>query len=225
MDAPFDHAQLHRDGFVLLRGAIPAAWLPALRDAFEQGAMPSHQWSPPRGADWRHSLLDLDPTVQAVCRLPAVLAAVGALVGETFFLSQIDGREPLAHGGHQGLHRDMRQRRAGDSVHALAFFDDYGPHNGATRLVPGTHRDTADVVPADEARAVQIEGSAGDILVFDSDLVHGGTRNPGGGHRRSILASYFAAPLYEDHLRTARVRQVRMDTSERFEPAGHVQGA
>lgn len=38
------------------------------------------------GMDWRCSMLDDDSKVQAVCRLPKVLA----LVGERFFLSQVD---------------------------------------------------------------------------------------------------------------------------------------
>ncbi len=96
-----DRKLLHRNGYAMLRGAIPAAWLDDLRTAFDRNVMPSDQWPVPRGADWRHALLDLDPTVQAVCRLPDVLTVVGELIGERFFISQVEGREPLAGGGHQ----------------------------------------------------------------------------------------------------------------------------
>lgn len=89
-----DREQLHRQGYVLLRQAIPAEWLGELRAVFDAGVMPSNQWPVPRGMDWRHSLLDSDSTVQAVCRLPQVLAVVGELIGERFFLSQVEGREP-----------------------------------------------------------------------------------------------------------------------------------
>ncbi len=98
-----DFPQLQRDGFALLRGAIPAGWLDELRAAFEAGVKPSDQWPVPRGLDWRHSWLDLDPKVQAVCRLPAVLAVAGPLIGERFFLAQVEGREPLEKGGHHTL--------------------------------------------------------------------------------------------------------------------------
>ena len=215
-----DPDALRRDGYTLLRGAIPADWLPELRAAFDAGVRPSSDWPVPRGADWRHSMLDLEPRVQAVCRLPVLLAAVGALIGERFFLGQVEGREPLAGGGMQGLHRDLSAQRPGDTVGALAFFDDFGPANGATRLVPGSHRPAergARPGDADEARALQIEGRAGDILVFDADLVHAGSTNTAGGRRRSILRGYFAEPLYDALAATAGLRNVRMDTSERFE--------
>ena len=216
-----DHPQLHRDGYALLRGAIPAEWLDALRDGFDAGVVPSDRWPVPRGADWRHAQLDLDPNVQAVCRLPTLLAAVGALIGERFFLAQVEGREPLAGGGQQGLHRDFSAERPGDTVNALAFLDDYGPDNGATRLVPGTHRPAAGAPPvdlADESRSVQLAGRAGDILVFDADLLHAGSLNPTGARRRSLLIGYFAEHRYPSHLATAHLRNVRMDTSERFDP-------
>jgi hypothetical protein len=216
-----DRDRLHRDGYALLRGAIPADWLDALRATFDAGVQPAHAWPTPRGADWRHSLLDLDDRVRAVCRLPQVLAVAGALIGERFFLAQVEGREPLAGGGHQGLHRDLSEQRPGDTVNALAFFDDYGPDNGATRLVPGTHR-PAPGAPSgsdDESGALQIAGAAGDILLFDADLLHAATLNPTGARRRSILIGYFAESRYATHLKTVHLRGVRMD-AEWFDPTG-----
>src|SRR3569832_620834 len=62
--ADADARLLDNQGYLLLRGAIPQSWLPPLRAAFEAGALPSEGWLVPRGHDWRHSLLDVDPTVQ-----------------------------------------------------------------------------------------------------------------------------------------------------------------
>lgn len=217
-----DREQLHRNGYVLLRQAIPAPWLEDLRAAFDAQEKPSEQWPVPRGWDWRHSMLDRDSHVQAVCRLPQVLAAAGELIGERFFLAQVEGREPVAGGGHQQLHRDMSSDRPGDSVGALAFLDDYGPGNGATRIVPGSHRPQPGEPPfdfSDESRSIQLSGTAGDILVFDVDLVHAASLNINGARRRTLLIGYSAEPLYASHLKTAALRNVRMDTSERFDPA------
>ncbi len=119
------------------------------------------------------------------------------------------------------LHRDLSAERPGDTVNALAFFDDFGPANGATRLVPGSHRPAPDAPPPDlndERRSVQLAGAAGDIVVFDADLLHAGSLNPTGARRRSILIGYFAEPRYASHLETAHLRSIRMDSHERFDP-------
>ncbi len=217
-----DREQLHRDGYTLLRQAIPTEWLADLRAVFDADVQPSDQWPVPRGMDWRYSMLDDDSKIQAVCRLPQLLSVAGELIGERFFLSQVEGREPLAGGGHQQLHRDLSAQRPGDIAIALAFFDDYGPENGATRIVPGSHRSELGAPPFDfndESRAIQLSGGAGDILVFDVDLVHAGSLNVIGARRRSILISYFSESLYPSHLETVALRNIRMDTSDRFAPS------
>lgn len=222
-----DREHLHRDGYALLRQAIPAEWLGDLRAAFDAGVKPSDQWPVPRSAEWRHSLLDLDSRVQSVCRLPEMLAVVGELIGERFFIAQAEGREPLAGGGHQLLHRDHSSQRPGDTVSALAYFDDYSVENGATRIVPGSHRDKQGEPPLDfndESRSVHLSGTAGDILVFDVDLVHAGSLNVNGARRRSILIGYCAEPLYASHLETVELRSVRMDTTDLFDQSGFAVG-
>lgn len=211
--------RLARDGYALLRGAVPADWLDELRAAFDAGELANDRWPVPRGGDWRHALLDLVPCVQATCRLPDLLSVVGAMIGERFFLAQVEGREPRAGGGHQGLHRDYSAQRPGDTVLAIVFLDDYGPANGATRVVPGSHR-----LPSldldDASGAIQLSGHAGDILVFTADLVHAGSLNVSGGRRRSLLMSFFAAPIHASHLATAHLRNVRMPAAWFEPPAG-----
>ena len=174
-------AALERDGYLLLRGAVPAAWCAALRAAFDSGVGTVDQWAAPRGAGWRHALVDLDPTVQRTCRLPPLLAAGAQMLGGPFFLAQVEGREPLKDGGHQPLHRDGAGMKA---VAALVFLDAYGPDNGATRVVP-RHLDRGhlDQVP-EETLSLTTAGEAGDILVFDADLPHGATCNRSGARRR-----------------------------------------
>jgi len=216
-----DREQLHRNGYVLLRQAIAPTWLDNLRAVFDAGVKPSSEWPVPRGSDWRHSQLDTDPTVQAVCRLPQLLTVVGELIGERFFLSQVEGREPLANGGHQQLHRDLSAQRPGDTVIALVYLDDYGPENGATRIVPGSHRPAQNEPPfdfTDESRSVQLAGNAGDILIFDADLIHAGSLNSSGARRRTLLITCFSESLYATHLETVGLRSIQMDTTERFDP-------
>ncbi|HEX3408539.1 MAG TPA: phytanoyl-CoA dioxygenase family protein [Caulobacteraceae bacterium] len=212
-------AQLARDGYLLLRGAAPTPLLEPLRAAFDAGELASDRWPVPRGRDWRHALVDLDPAVQQVCRLPALLAVAGTILGRPFFLAQVEGREPRAGGGAQLLHRDGGERTVVDTALALVFLDPYGPDNGATRVLAGAHAGAGLELAAgvEHPNAQVLAGEAGDILVFGPNLLHGATRNAGGGRRRSLLVTYTLVSEREGWDQTRAIRNVRMPTDEVFE--------
>ena len=210
-EAPAAARALAEQGYVVLAGAVPPDWLPGLRAAFEAGVLPSDAWPVPRGADWRHAQVDLDPLVRAACRLPALIAAVAGLVREPFFLAQVEGRAPCPGNAPQPLHRDGAGL-AGRFAAAMIWLDAYNAANGATRVIPGSHRGGA----SDAARAITLAGAPGDILIFDPDLLHGATSNTSGTARRALLLSYMAQSLRAEQEATAALRGVRMGVGEVF---------
>jgi hypothetical protein len=134
-----DAASLGRDGYLKLHQAVPPSWLAELRTIFDDNILPSERWPVPRGYDWEHAQLDLDPLIQRVCHLPDLLSGAAQIIAGPFFLAQVEGRAPRQHNMTQMLHRDAEGDTA---LHAVAFvyLDDYAAANGATQLVPGSHR-------------------------------------------------------------------------------------
>jgi hypothetical protein len=211
-------ARLVRDGYLMLRRAVPAPLIEPLRAAFDAGELASDSWPAPRGRDWRHALVDLDPAVQQVCRLPQLLAAVGAILGQPFYLAQAEGREPAPGGGAQALHRDGADPALTQVVSALVFLDPFGVENGATRVLAGSHAGAGLQIAAgvEHPGAAVLAGEAGDILAFDANLLHGATPNAGGARRRSLLVTYAVLGLRDDWEQTRALRSVRMSTDEVF---------
>lgn len=202
---------LDTQGYLLLGSAVPPDCLAKLQAAFDNGVIPYDAWPVPRGRDWRHSQLDLDPDVQRICRSPALIDGVRHILKQPFFLAQVEGREPIIGNAPQLLHRDGAES-AGQYMAAMVWLDPFDAENGATQIVPGSHR-----APCDAAtEAVIVTGNAGDILLFDPDVLHGATTNRSGARRRSLLISFAAVPLRDQHRQTAALRGVRMDISETF---------
>ena len=206
-----DFDALDTQGYHLLRGAVPPDDAAKLRQAFGEGFIPSADWPTPRSSEWRHSLLDLNPDVQRVCRLPALIEGVRHLIKQPFFLAQVEGREPLQGNAPQLLHRDGAGF-PGQYVAAMVWLDPFDADNGATQIVPASHGKDCDP----SAEALVITGNAGDILLFDPEVLHGATTNQSGARRRSLIISYAAVALRDQHKKTAALRNVRMDTSETF---------
>ena len=198
-----DRAALDDDGYVLLRGVLDAAHCESLRAIFERTYLPSHQWPAPRGPGARHALLDHEPEAWRAALAPRVLACARHLMPGRFFLYDVQGRDPRQGQGGQPLHRDwVSPQGPAPMAVVLAFLDPFGPDNGATRVVPRTHRMAggADAFADFETHPdeIVIAGAAGDILVCDGYLVHGGTRNASGAPRRNlqIALHVFGDPGY-----------------------------
>jgi ectoine hydroxylase-related dioxygenase (phytanoyl-CoA dioxygenase family) len=130
-----------------------------------------------------------------------VLAAVRHVVRRAFFLPGIGGRDPQPGFGQQGLHPDWNsplEERGAAVATAIALLDPFTATNGATRVVPGSHR--ARSLPSRETsaptfvhpREVAVVAPAGAVLCFNGHLLHSGTRHRSSGPRRTVQCAYAA---------------------------------
>lgn len=129
-------------------------------------------------------LLDRVPAAAAVAADERLLAPVRRLLGLRVALGAVTYRSPRPGFGEQRLHADDRPKltpgpdRIATVIVALT---DFTVDNGATRIVPGSHRrpdlqrrsGSLDRHP-DE---LLLQGPAGTAFVFSGHLLHSGTRN------------------------------------------------
>jgi ectoine hydroxylase-related dioxygenase (phytanoyl-CoA dioxygenase family) len=133
-----------------------------------------------------------------VLYLPRVLATIAHVPGD-FTLSSLNSWAALPGHGHQRLHADWGEAVSPGNYrecNSIWLIDDFTQFNSATRVVPGSHRSGR--LPREvmanptgpHPSAVTILASAGTVVIFNSHLWHGGTRNVTGRPRRA-LHSYF----------------------------------
>jgi ectoine hydroxylase-related dioxygenase (phytanoyl-CoA dioxygenase family) len=144
-------------------------------------------------------LLDEDVGFVPFTTHPSVLAAVRHMLGRSFRLASAAGRDPMPGHGAQGLHIDCVDPGPPSpfqAVTALGLLDEFTLENGATRLVPGSHRFRRPPPKSFSGPAsrhpdqVILVASAGSVLVFNGHLWHSGTWNRTRSHRRVLQCGF-----------------------------------
>ncbi|MEM7368262.1 MAG: phytanoyl-CoA dioxygenase family protein [Bacteroidota bacterium] len=128
-----------------------------------------------------------------------LLAGIFHVLGENFKLSALNFRDAKAGDGLQKLHVDWHEAVPAGAYkvcNSIWLLDDFSKENGATRIVPGSHRigylpqDVLDDPWSDHPDQVYLDAEAGTVVIFNSHTWHGGTINKSGKRRRAIH-SYF----------------------------------
>jgi ectoine hydroxylase-related dioxygenase (phytanoyl-CoA dioxygenase family) len=93
---------------------------------------------------------------------------------------------------------------------------DFTEANGATRLIPGTHRADSSPVYGQHYPSICAEMPRGSILVWHGSLWHGGGANTTSQRRRGIAMNYCAGWVRQQENQQLGIP---LDTVRRFSPA------
>jgi ectoine hydroxylase-related dioxygenase (phytanoyl-CoA dioxygenase family) len=218
--------RLDEDGYAPLPGVLSDTQLAEVRETLadllrEEGDQAGREVHQEAGADRLADLVNKGAIFETCFTNPQVLAAI-AHVLEEFKLSSLNFRAALPGQGLQALHADyggpLPPARF-EVCNSIWLLDDFTEVNGATRVVPGSHR--WGTVPkqaladpsAPHPDEVPVLGRAGTVVVFNSHLWHGGTQNRSDRPRRA-LHSYFTRRGNEQQL--DQRRYIRPETRARL---------
>lgn len=174
------------------------------------------------GTNRLSNLIDKDPMFEVCITHPKVLAAIAQVIQKDFKHSSLNMRETLPGAGHQRFHADYdKPVKPGHYVvcNSVWLIDEFNKTNGATRIVPGSHRkeklpqDEMEDIYATHPDEIQLLAPAGTVVVFNAHLWHGGTKNESKASRHA-MHSYFCQREDEqqlnqrEHLRPETVNRV-----------------
>ncbi|MEZ4867216.1 MAG: phytanoyl-CoA dioxygenase family protein [Caldilineaceae bacterium] len=226
-----ERAELDQQGYTVFPNVIDAAWLTALRDAFEQitateGEEAGKEVNQMAGIRRLADLVNKGEVFDRIYTHPLVLAAARYVIGRPFKVHSLNGHDPLPGHGQQALHPDWGGPRPDTSVNhvmnSLWILDDFGPENGATRLVPGSHRwlghprDHLSDLKESHPQEIYVSAPAGSVLVFNSHAWHGSTTNRSDRMRRVYHCAFIAR---EHPQQTDQRKYLRPETAARLSPA------
>ena len=190
---PNPRDQIIQEGYTVVEGVLDEGTrercLAALEAVFgaEADIAVQREWDTPT---YRiaYMLPAKHPVFLDQCR-PGVLATLAASVlGRDCVLAGFNGNSIKPGSQGQPLHRDHPEPTPGVPlyVHAVVALDRFTTENGATRLVPGSHREPIADLTAAEPLARHVELVPGAAVVFDAACLHAGSANVTATPRRAL---------------------------------------
>jgi hypothetical protein len=213
---PEEIAQFDEQGFLVLRGRIPAPLLGRLQHAAEHWIAdgrsvgdddpdaPDYHWAT-RGGARRMFRVDYLHNKRQAASLellgsPAVLGIAESLAGPNFvptYESMVFKDE--GDGAAIDWHQDAVHPRTSRIFNIDVYLDASRAGEGALRVAPGSHLAPVDVCQLQEEYGwdapgvLQVELEPGDVLVHDVMVVHGSEAVTGNRLRRTVYYEFRAA--------------------------------
>jgi ectoine hydroxylase-related dioxygenase (phytanoyl-CoA dioxygenase family) len=210
-------ADLDRDGYAVVESIIPpdqAAQVRAgLRELLDRTPTGRNDFE---GFKTRriYALFAKTRAFDALAVHPLLLGALDATLGKSYQLSAPTGIEIWPGEKAQVLHTDdgiypLPRPHPEVVLNSMWALDDFTEANGATRVVPGSHRWTDRRPTEDET--VTVTMPAGSVLLICGNLWHGGGANTTDKPRLGVLLEYAAGWLrpQENHVIAVPPKVVR----------------
>ena len=211
MDIPTAIRYLHINGWCLLEGIIPAEEVALVRKSVEVTVEEHQNKAAPDGIGHLPGLIRFDQSLAPYLADKRILEIVETLIGEHLRISFTTAQINFPGNERQEWHADwpFNQRTAGHvpapypdavmHVTSLWMLSSFTKENGGTLIVPGSHRansnpsgpngiDPCSPYPTE----MQVTGSAGSVVVFDSRLWHAAAPNYSQRQRTMELLALWA---------------------------------
>jgi ectoine hydroxylase-related dioxygenase (phytanoyl-CoA dioxygenase family) len=194
-----DTGRLETDGYLVIERAVGNDVVQRIRDELSPylGESALHGRNDFEGFSTNrvYALLAKAPSVAELVEHPAVVEILDRLLLPGFLLSANLAINLLPGETAQGLHTDdgfypVPRPRPAISMSAIWAIDDFTADNGATQVVPGSHRWGDEVPDADDTRLVDVVMPAGSVVVFMGTLWHRGGANRSTASRLAISPQY-----------------------------------
>jgi ectoine hydroxylase-related dioxygenase (phytanoyl-CoA dioxygenase family) len=199
-------ADLAEHGYCLVEGALPPERVAEVRGRLVELAAQERR----DGTDYVYedgcnqriwTLLNKGDVFVDLALDPTVSELIIELLGYGYLLSNIDANIAGPGGKPMFLHADQSFVPPPWPPYALVanamwMLDDFRADNGATRIVPGSHRKGEGPMPtiADTA-SVPVVAPAGTVMVFDGRLWHQTGANVTQGELRHGILAYYCRPF------------------------------
>jgi ectoine hydroxylase-related dioxygenase (phytanoyl-CoA dioxygenase family) len=191
-------ARLDEDGYVVIERAIGDELLERIRGELApylgRGALLGRNDFEGFSTNRVYALLAKAPSIAELVEHPAVAALVDQLLLPNYLLSANLAINLLPGETAQTLHFDdsfyrVPRPRPPIGVSAIWAIDEFTAANGATQVVPGSHRWGPDA-PAEDVDVVDVAMPAGSVVVFLGTLWHRGGANRSERPRLAITPQY-----------------------------------
>jgi ectoine hydroxylase-related dioxygenase (phytanoyl-CoA dioxygenase family) len=197
--------ELDEHGYTLLSNAVDAAEITELRDTLVSVAAEEIR----EGTDYVYengsnqrvwSLLNKGEVFERIVQNENILAVLEHLLGSIFLLSNVNANIAGPGGQPMFLHSDQDYVPPPFPPYALVanaivFLDDFTAENGATRIVPGSHRRLCRPDYSNLPETVPVTGPRGTVMIFHGALWHQTGPNTTSSEKRHALLCYYCRPF------------------------------